>query len=217
MPLQYLLWDHDGVLVDTERWYFEATRTLLSQLGVELTQERYLELMADGRQSWDLARERGIPEEEIQARRADRNVLYQEFLRSHPIEIDGVSDVLEELGSRYQMAIITTAKPADMQVIHEGRDLLRHFAFVLKNGDYSHSKPHPAPYLAGLDRFGAAPNEAIAIEDSSRGLKSAIAAGMRCIVVQNEFTASQDFSGAWRVVDSVREVVGVVDAFDVEL
>lgn len=210
MPLQYLLWDHDGVLVDTERWYYEATRTLLAQLGVELTREVYLDLMADGRPSWDLARERGIPEQEIQARRADRNLLYQEYLRSHPIEIDGVDDVLAELGSRYQMAIITTAKPSDMQVIHEGRDLLRHFSFVLANGDYPRSKPHSDPYLAGLARFNATPAEAIAIEDSSRGLRSARAAGLRCIVVRSDFTASQDFTGACRVVDSIREVPGVI-------
>jgi len=109
MPLQYLLWDHDGVLVDTERWYFEETRTLLAQLGVELSREVYLDLMADGRPSCDLARARGIPEEEIQACRANRNLLYQEYLRSHPIEIDGVAEVLTELGSRYRMGVVTTA------------------------------------------------------------------------------------------------------------
>ena len=48
MPRRYLLWDHDGVLVDTERWYFEATRETLGRIGVDLSQETYLDRMAQG-------------------------------------------------------------------------------------------------------------------------------------------------------------------------
>jgi beta-phosphoglucomutase-like phosphatase (HAD superfamily) len=57
-----LLWDHDGVLVDTERWYFEATRAVLQCLQIDLSESQYLELMAAGRSCWDLARRRRVPE-----------------------------------------------------------------------------------------------------------------------------------------------------------
>jgi beta-phosphoglucomutase-like phosphatase (HAD superfamily) len=81
---------------------------------------------------------------------------------------------------------------------------------VLTVEDYRRAKPHPDPYLAGLERFGARPAQAVAIEDSARGLRSTLAAGLDCIVVRSQFTASQDFSGAWRVADSIRQVPAIL-------
>jgi beta-phosphoglucomutase-like phosphatase (HAD superfamily) len=48
MRVMFLLWDHDGVLVDTDRWYFEATKLVLGGIGVDLSKEAYLEFMASG-------------------------------------------------------------------------------------------------------------------------------------------------------------------------
>ena len=206
MARRYLLWDHDGVLVDTERLYFEATREVLGRLGADLDQDTYLAYMAEGRSCWDLARSRGISEERVAEHRAHRDSLYQEKLRSEPIEIAGVREVLAELGASHRMAIVTSARRADFDLIHESSDLLEFFDFSLTIEDYARSKPHPDPYLAALDRFGAHPREALALEDSVRGLKSARAAGLDCVVVRSPFTASQDFAMAWRVVDSIRQV-----------
>ena len=213
MPRRYLLWDHDGVLVDTERWYFETTREALGHLGVDLHQDTYLEYMAEGRSCWDLARSMGISEEHIADKRAHRDSLYQESLRSKPIEIVGVRDVLTELGASHKMAVVTTARRADFDLIHESRDLLKFFDFALTIEDYARPKPHPDPYLAALDLFGARPQEALALEDSARGLKSACRAGLECLVVRTPFTASQDFTMAWRVVDSINQVPALLERF----
>jgi len=212
MPRRYILWDHDGVLVDTERWYFVATRDVLEGVGVELSQETYLEYMARGQQCWDLCRDRGMTDEEVSRHRELRNSIYQEHLRTQPIEIDGVADVLSTLSSSFEMAVVTTARREDFELIHRSRDLLGFFRFVLTVEDYRRSKPHPDPYLAGLERFGAAPDQAVAIEDSARGLRSTLEAGLDCIVVRSPFTASQDFSGAWRMADSIRQVPEILAA-----
>jgi len=206
MARRFLLWDHDGVLVDTERWYFEATRAVLQRFQIDLSEQQYLKFMAAGRSCWDLARERQVPETRIGALRAARDALYQEFLQTKPIEIEGVAEVLAELAPLYRMAIITTARRCDFDLIHARRNLLDHFEFVLTVEDYARCKPHPDPYLAGLARFGAQCADALVLEDSARGLAAARAAGLDCLIIQNPFTASQDFSGAWRVVDSVRRV-----------
>ena len=52
---RYILWDNDGVLVDTERWYFKATQRALGELGVHLDEETYQERMVRGASSWELA------------------------------------------------------------------------------------------------------------------------------------------------------------------
>ena len=206
MSRRYILWDHDGVLVDTERWYFVATRDVLEGVGIELSQETYLEYMTRGQPCWDLCRARGMSDEEVSRYRGLRNSIYQEHLRTQSIEIDGVTDVLSTLSRSFEMGVVTTARREDFELIHRSTDLLRFFRFVLTVEDYRRSKPHPDPYLAGLERFGAQPDQAVAIEDSARGLGSTLEAGIDCIVVRNPFTASQDFSGAWRVVDSIRQV-----------
>ena len=59
MQRKFLLWDHDGVLVDTEPLYFEATRQALATVGVDFDQAGYLALMTEGRGYWEAARERG--------------------------------------------------------------------------------------------------------------------------------------------------------------
>ena len=212
MPDRFLLWDHDGVLVDTERWYFEATRRAIARVDIELTPAHYLELVATGRSCWDLARDRGIGEPDIDVGRAYRDSIYQEFLRCEAIEVEGVAEVLDALASRHRMAIVTNARRSDFDLIHARRDLLRFFEFVLTGEDYSRSKPEADPYLAGLARFGAQPAQTFAVEDSARGLRSACAAGIPCIAIRTPFTAADDFTGAFRVVDSIREIPGLLEA-----
>jgi len=202
----YILWDHDGVLVDTEPWYFEATRQQISTLGVDLLLEDYLVDMAQGRRAWERAIARGATEAEVEARRHARNIDYQRHLREQDIEIPGVEAVLTELGRQFAMAIVTTARREDFELIHRERNIVRHMDFVLASGDYPRAKPAPDPYLAALERFGAEPHEAIVVEDSERGLRSAVAAGIDCVVVASDFVRGQDFSAASHRIDSLKEL-----------
>ncbi|GAA2479637.1 HAD family hydrolase [Winogradskya humida] len=94
------------------------------------------------------------------------------------------------------MAIVTTAKRADFELIHQNRHIRQFMDFVLVREDYNHAKPHPEPYLTGLNRFGATREETLVIEDSARGLNSAVAAGIDCAIVHNDFTRTHDFSRA---------------------
>lgn len=202
----YILWDNDGVLVHTEPWYFEATRRCIKPLGVELTEQNYLNDMPIGRTAWDRARQLGVSEADITKQRDQRDILYRGFLRTEPIEIEGVDSVLATLALDYAMAIVTTAKKRDFELIHRHRNLTTHMHFVLVNGDYTNAKPAPDPYLAALERFNATPAQAIAVEDSERGLRSAVAAGIDCVVVANDFIRGQNLSAAKYQIDSLAEL-----------
>ena len=192
----HILFDHDGVLVDTEPLYYRATRECLARLGVDLALPEYLEMMTTGASSWDLARRLGANESDIEYWHRRRNALYQDLLATEPIDIEGVEETLARLGRRFGLAIVTTARPEDFAIIHRNRNIVRHVDFVLTRDTYRRSKPHPDPYLAALARFGIGPDHALAVEDSERGLRAAVAAGMDCAVVHNAFTAGQDFSSA---------------------
>ena len=207
---KYILFDHDGVLVETEQWYYLANRRALSSLGIDLPRDAYLVNMANGVSAWEAARVSGISESEINRSRELRNRYYQEYLMTEDIETEGVLETLDVLAGEYRMGIITTSKPPDFSLIHERRSILDHMEFYLTREDYERAKPHPEPYLRGLQRFGATAAETVVIEDSARGLKSAIAAGIDCIVVANEFTATHDLSEATARVATFRELPSAI-------
>ena len=211
---KYILFDHDGVLVDTEPWYFQAGRRALADIGVTLDKDRYLQDMSQGMGTWVQAREAGIDERVISRQREARDAYYQEYLRTEAIEIDGVLEVLAELSQYVRMAIVTTAKRVDFELIHEHRQIRSFMDFVLVREDYERSKPHPEPYLTGLKRFGATGEQTLVVEDSSRGLASAVAAGIDCAVVRNGFTATQDFSKATYRIDILGELKDIVLRYD---
>ncbi|MBU4371981.1 MAG: HAD-IA family hydrolase [Syntrophaceae bacterium] len=67
------------------------------------------------------------------------------------------------------------------------------------------------PYRLAMERSGCRPEECLVVEDSERGVRAAIAAGIRCIVVPNELTRGGEFAGAWRVFSSCREIPGEIE------
>ena len=212
-PLRYVLWDHDGVLVDTEPLYHRSTVTVLAELGVDVDLPTYLRFMATGAPLWRLALERGVTEADVAEGKVRRNAEYQRLIRSEGVDIPGVEPVIGALAQRYAMAIVTTAKRTDFELIHGTgaagsppvvrQDIVGHMQFVLANGDYRRSKPAADPYLAALDRFGGTPEEAVVVEDSERGLASAVAAGIDCVVVDHPFTRGQDLSAATHHIPSL--------------
>lgn len=207
---KYILFDHDGVLVETEPWYYRANKRALQTLGQELPRDVYLANMANGVSAWEAVRASGMPQSDIKRGRELRDRYYREYLISEDIEISGVLQTLAELAHTYRMAIVTTSKRADFDLIHKDRTILNYMDFQLTEEDYEQSKPHPEPYLKGLQRFGATAAETVVIEDSARGLKSAIAAGIDCIVVANKFTATHDLSQATASVASFEELPSAI-------
>ena len=202
-----LVWDNDGVLVDTERLFFTATSEALGEHGVELDPDLYIDYtMRRGASLFDLVAARGVDEDAIRALRARRDHRYAELIRAGVRVLEGVREALTELQGLLPMAVVTSSGREHFDLIHEPLGLLDHFEFTLAAGDYEHHKPHPDPYLTASRRIGLAPKECWAVEDSERGLRAALAAGMRCIVVPSEFSAGGDFSGAHAVVDTAHEV-----------
>jgi HAD superfamily hydrolase (TIGR01509 family) len=207
---KYILFDHDGVLVDTEFWYYKAAERALADIGLTLEKDQYLRDMNQGLGTWVQARAAGIDEQTISRQRAARDDYYQEYLRTEAIEIEGVVEALAELSKYVRMAIVTTAKRADFEIIHEKRQVRQFMDFVLVREDYKLAKPHPEPYLTGLKRFGAAKEETLVVEDSPRGLSSAVAAGIDCVIVNNDFTKAHDFSRASYRIENLIELKDII-------
>jgi len=201
--LQALFWDHDGVLVDTERLYFQATRELLAEVGVQLTQADYHRyLLVAGTGAWHLAAERGVAEAEIAQLRRRRDQRYASLLTAEEVVIPGVPQLLAALQPRARMAIVTSSKRAHFDAIHRHSGLSRYFELILAREDYGRSKPDPEPYRTALERMQLQPAQCLVIEDSERGLIAAKAAGLACWVIPSELTRASSFEHADRRFES---------------
>ena len=203
---KYILFDNDGVLVETEKWYFEANVKALAELNIKLEEQVYMRIMAKGGTAWEVAQKQGISEETINKKRFQRDIYYQEFLKTKNIEIDGVKEILTKLSKKYKMAIITTSRRVDFDLIHKKRGIIDFMDFTLCVEEYKRAKPYPDPYLAGLKKFNAKKEETIIVEDSQRGLTSAFNAGIECVIVKNEFTKTHDFSKASYYINNLKEL-----------
>jgi HAD superfamily hydrolase (TIGR01509 family) len=209
--IRAIFWDNDGVLVETEHLYFQATQDVLASVGIRLTQDEYIELfLVQGRGAWHLAEERGIAPRDIDQLRDERNALYADRLaQAVPLAAD-ITKVLDALHGRYVMGVVTSSRKDHFDLIHRTTGLLKYFDFVLTASDYTRVKPDPEPYRRAVERSGVGRESCVAIEDSERGLASAKGAGISCIVVPTALTRGGNFDGADRVLGSIGEILAVL-------
>lgn len=205
--LKTILWDNDGVLVDTEELYFQATREAAAREGVELTPEQFIEVsLAAGRSMFTILLDQGVSAQRVEELRRERNRAYRDYLLAGVRVLDGVRAALAELDGAYRMGVVTSSLREHFDAAHSTSGLTGYFDFVLAREDYRESKPAPDPYLAALERYALAPEECVAIEDSRRGLESALAAGIRCLAVPTGLTRGSDLTGATAVLDSAAAI-----------
>ncbi len=202
-----LLFDNDGVLVDTEGLYYRANREVLAGVGVALDEATYVELfLREGTGAWHLAEARGLSADAVADLRATRDRRYAELLDEVPIAIPGVADLLPALAARDRLAIVTSSEPGPFARTHARTGLLPHFELVLTRVDTQRSKPDPEPYLCAVARLGLPPERCLVIEDSERGLRAAKAAGLTCWVVPSGLTAGGRFEAADAVLADLAAV-----------
>lgn len=205
-PIQHVLWDHDGVIVDTEPLFFEATSRVLVEHGAPFSQARWAELQAAGQGIVRLIHEAGLEGVEAEIRRR-RDEIYGSLIAERDVLIPGALAAVEEVTTRYPSVMVTTSLRRFVDQMHGPTGLLDHFRHVVTAEDCTNHKPHPEPYLSAMRRLGSEPEACVAIEDSPRGLAAARAAGLRCVVVRSDFMASTEFAGAEAVLDSIRDFV----------
>ncbi|WP_323589832.1 HAD family hydrolase [Aliarcobacter butzleri] len=211
MEKKYILFDNDGVLVETENWYYEANKKALKKLGLDLDFDFYQSIMIKGGSAFELAEINQIENDVIEKHRKIRDEYYQEFLLTKNLAIPNVKKVLNNLSKKYKMAIVTTSRRVDFELIHKNRGISDFMEFILCVEDYAKAKPNPEPYLKGLEKFGAKNEETIVVEDSQRGLISAVNAKIDCAIVKNKFTITQDFSKAKYFLETIEELEAILN------
>lgn len=210
MSFDCIFWDNDGVLVDTETLYFQASREALALIGCELTTNQFTEVsLGSGRSVFELGTGDPLIMEEL---RRWRNRRYSELLAGRNLLLPGVGEALQRLAVHKKMAVVTSSRRDHFEVIHAGTKILHHFAFILCREDYREAKPDPEAYLLAVQRSGREASRCLVIEDSARGLAAAKGAGLTCWVIPSAHWGGQDLAAADRLCASVGEVAELLGA-----
>jgi HAD superfamily hydrolase (TIGR01509 family) len=205
--ITHILWDNDGILVNTEDLYFEATRETLAEYGVELTLQIYIDTFL--RQSIGVAYfkdEFSLTEPDLARIRSVRDERYTKYLHTQAPLMPGVHETLQTLGKRFTMAVVTSTLREHLRILHEKHDLCDYFDLNVTNEDFTHSKPHPEPYLTAMEKLEVSPEQCIAIEDSERGFRAAREAGIACIAIPTPLTQHGDFTDAHAILGNLAEL-----------
>lgn len=213
--IEAILWDNDGVLVDTESLFFAATRDTLARAGMVVTREVFIDhVLRSGRNLFDGLLSRGWSAADIAALRKERDALYAEELRRASFLIAGAAETVRMLAPRYRMAIVTSSLRTHLELAHRESGILTLFETVVTREHYEKSKPSPEPYLTAMARLNLPPEKCIAVEDSERGLTAALAAGLRCIIAPNDLTRAGAFDAAACVLPDIAALPRVLAAMN---
>lgn len=214
IPPSAVIFDMDGVLIDSEPIHFEAIHQILADHGVTSMSEHdaaffgctALEVFATLRRRFGLKPEASA----LAAEWIERVVR----LLSRPLTpMAGVPDVLYRLRDRgLRLALASGSAPPIVAATLAGLGLAGTFEFVVSADEVERGKPQPDIFLETARRLGIVPSACLVVEDSTNGLAAALAAGMACAAVPCASTKGQDFSRATVTLGSLLELPAWLDA-----
>ena len=211
MDFHFIFWDNDGVLVNTERYYLQASREALAKVDIPLSDSQFASIsLHQGRSIFDLALSQGRSARTVEELKAWRNTRYAELLEYKDLTLEGAREVLQALHGRIKMAVVTSSLKSHFEIIHTRTGFLPFFDFCLTREDYTRSKPSAEPYLMALKQSGQRAKHALVIEDSPRGLAAAKTAGLTCWVIPGYHTSGQDYTAADRILLRLDEIPKLV-------
>jgi len=200
-----ILFDLDGVLVDSEGIYFKAVRDSFRQYGVEISQDEYVKRwMIERTHTRGAIKDRGL-NIDIQELRQIKEGFFQKYVEDIQM-IPGAKNLLDRYNGKYPYGLVSSEVRKEVLRKTAKFDLMRFFKASVCAGEANKDKPFPEPYLRGCELLGLDPKYVLVIEDNPTGIVSGNAAGCKTIAYPNGFTAKMDFSLADARVKSLDEI-----------
>ena len=182
--MKALLFDLDGVLIDSEPVWERVRRAFVHRHGAEWSADVQRSMMGVSTDVWSSALSEligGEPGPDKVARLVI-DEMASEYRRRLPM-IDGAAEVVRRLARSYPLGIASGSPRSLIELVLELSGLAACFQAVLSSDEISRGKPAPDPYLELASRLGIEPADCAAIEDSSNGLRSALAAGAVVVAI----------------------------------
>ena len=202
-----VVFDMDGLLLETEVLWHRAEGRLFERHGAEFTFEDKLTVMGTSAAFTGefFARRLGYQPDRAGSLIREVSELMLEELQTQVDARPGAAELVKRLQGRVPLGLASNSPRFLIDAALKGAGFSDAFDAVVSSDDVAHHKPAPDLYLLACERLGVAPAEALALEDTTSGIAAAKAAGMACIAVPQ--FAETDVSAADRVIDSLEELL----------
>ncbi|MGC9454990.1 MAG: HAD family hydrolase [Phycisphaerae bacterium] len=221
MAQKAVIFDMDGVLVDSYRAHYESWRKLAEAHGLEITEQQFAETF--GMTSREIIRRLwpdAAGDSEIPRWDAEKEQYYRDILREDFPQMAGSAGLIEALHEAgFAMGIGSSGPPENVQVVLEQLRGAEHISASVHGHEVSRGKPEPEVFLRTAEKLGVPPADCAVIEDAVAGLQSARRAGMAAIGITGTAPRGKLAEHADTVVDSLeqlspRRIAELIDARD---
>ncbi len=206
-----VIFDMDGVLVDTEPIHKEAWKVLMAGKDVSLPASvlRGCVGMPDDEFAEELVRD-GILEGRAGVWLEEKRRVYLDLLKERLVPHHGVEDTLRAFRGRYRMSIASSAFGKSVRAIVSQLGWRDYFEHITVREDVIRCKPDPEIYELAVKKLELSPGDCVAVEDSLVGLAAAVGAGVATVAVTTSFTADE-LSAADVCLESLAELPGIIE------
>jgi beta-phosphoglucomutase len=204
-----VIFDMDGVLVDSGPAHVESWRVLARQHGLTMSDEEFVSCF--GQTSRDIIRRfwgDGVSDEEIARHDNEKERIYRELITGRVPLMDGTREMLVALREAgFMLAVATSGPRENVELVLREGELGAFFDAVVTGFDVKKGKPAPDCFLLAAERAGLPPERCVVVEDAPVGIQAALAAGMPAIGFVGTHPAERlTQAGAARVVDRLAEI-----------
>ncbi|HEX8427095.1 HAD-IA family hydrolase [Hymenobacter sp.] len=208
--IRTVIFDMDGVLVDTEPLHHDAFFRHFTELGVTVSPEEYGTFLgASTRNVYQQVKERfKLPQDLDELMDRKRELFAKAFNESKELDlIPGARQLVEDLHEHgVPLVVASSASRGTIDRVFTRFALYPFFAHIVSGEDFTKSKPDPAIFLRAAELTSTPPTECLVVEDAANGVAAAKAAGMYCIGYSSEHSQGQDLHHADRVVSNLAEL-----------
>jgi len=211
-----VIFDFDGVLVDSERLHYEALARALKEKCMDLTWEEF-KVGCIGVPDWDAVKwalkRNGVDDDEQTSEVLQRKTeIYDAWLKDRLPAVDGMADVVKALAQKFVLAIASGSFRYQIEAVLLREGILDLFPIIVGHEDCEKGKPDPTPFLMAMERLNEfvspplRPHECLVIEDSPAGIQAARKAGMRCVALRTYYE-DEALKDADIIVDNLKALL----------
>lgn len=211
-----VLFDLDGVLVQTEQLKAQAHANTVKHFGGDVSPKFYCATMGH---SQAFVQKEFIDASQIHISDAYYSAtfdnIYAELLQEHLQLVEGSICFLRELKAKgYLTALVTSSKKWMLEIIFAGTKLNEYFDVIVTGEDVKNEKPAPDPYLYAMYALHVPASSCVVFEDSEAGIIAAARSGAQVIAIRHRYNCKQDLKSARQILDSftpVEEILNIVE------